>query len=133
MRKFATAVIAAAALLAAPALLAKPRQTGDERLAKLIEGREAGKPTSCLSSWETRELEVIDKVALVYGRGDTIWVNRPDNAKSLDDDEILVTKTSGSQLCKLDIVQTMDRSAHFITGFVSLTDFVPYKRVAKAN
>ena len=76
---------------------------------------------------------MIDKVALVYGRGDTIWVNRPDNAKSLDDDEILVTKTSGSQLCKLDIVQTMDRSAHFITGFVSLTDFVPYKRVAKAN
>lgn len=133
MRKFATAVITAAALLTAPALLAKPRQTGDERLAKLIEGREAGKPTSCLPSWETRELEVIDKVALVYGRGDTIWVNRPDNAKSLDDDEILITKTSGSQLCKLDIVQTMDRSAHFITGFVSLTDFVPYKRVAKAN
>ena len=65
--------------------------------------------------------------------GDTIWVNRPDNAKDLDDDEILVTKTTGSQLCRLDIVQTMDRTSHFTTGFVGLGDFVPYKKVAKAN
>lgn len=133
MRKLATAVIATAALLSAPALLAKPRLTGEERLAKLLEGREAGKPTSCLPSWETRDMQVIDKVALVYGHGDTIWINRPDNATTLDDDEILITKTNGSQLCKLDIVQTMDRSAHFITGFVSLTNFVPYKKVAKTN
>lgn len=133
MRKFATAVIAATALLAAPALLAKPRLTGEERLAKRLEGREAGKPQSCLPSWETRDLEIIDGVALVYGHGDTIWVNRPDNAKDLDDDEILVTKTTGSQLCRLDIVQTMDRTSHFTTGFVGLGDFVPYKKVSKAN
>lgn len=133
MRKFATAVIAATALLAAPALLAKPRLTGEERLAKRLEGREAGKPQSCLPSWETRDLEIIDGVALVYGHGDTIWVNRPDNAKDLDDDEILVTKTTGSQLCRLDIVQTMDRTSHFTTGFVGLGDFVPYKKVAKVN
>jgi hypothetical protein len=133
MRKFATAVIAATALLAAPSLLAKPRLTGEERLAKRLEGREAGKPQSCLPSWETRDLEVIDGVALVYGHGDTIWVNRPDNAKDLDDDEILVTKTSGSQFCRLDIVQTMDRTSHFTTGFVALGDFVPYKKVAKAK
>ena len=77
MRKTAL-LLAAAAMLAAPAALsAKPRLTGEERLAKLLEGREAGHPVSCLPLTASRDSTVIDKTAIVYKSGSTIYVNRP--------------------------------------------------------
>jgi hypothetical protein len=132
MRRIATALFTAAALLAVPAAVsAKPKLTGEERLAKVIGDRVPGEPVSCISQFQTRDMEVIDKTALVYKNGSTIYVNRPRNAESLDDDDVLVTNLHGSQFCSLDIVQTYDRSGHFWNGFVSLGEFVPYRRAAK--
>jgi hypothetical protein len=132
MRKIATALFTAAVLLTVPAAVsAKPKLTGEERLAKVIGDRVPGEPVSCISQFQTRDMEVIDKTALVYRNGSTIYVNRPKNADDLDDDDVLVTKLHGSQFCSLDIVQTYDRSGHFWNGFVSLGEFVPYRRVAK--
>lgn len=131
MRKIAIALTAVSALVAGPALQAKPRLTPEQRLAKILDGREAGKPVHCISRWDTRDMEVLDKTAIVYGTGNTIYVNRPRNAAQLDRDDILLTRNSTSQLCDLDIVQTLDRTGHFMTGVVSLGEFVPYRRVAK--
>jgi hypothetical protein len=132
MRRIATALFTAAALLAVPAAVsAKPKLTGEERLAKVIGDRIPGEPVSCISHHQTRDLGVIDKTALVYKSGSTLYVNRPKNPADLDDDDILVTRLHGSQFCDLDIVQTYDRSGHFWTGFVSLGDFVPYRRAPK--
>ena len=131
MRKIAIALAAAAALGGSVGLEAKPKLTPQERLDKLLEGREAGKPVNCISHWDTRDMQVLDKTAIVYGWGNVIYVNRPKNVESLDDDDIMVTRTSSSQLCDLDIVQTVDRTGHFITGFVSLNEFVPYRRIKK--
>ena len=133
MRSIAIALISAAALLAGPALEAKPRLSPQQRLDKLLDGRVAGKPAHCISQFDTREMQVLDKTAIVYGWGNTIWVNTPRNAQDLDDDNILVTYTSGSQLCSLDIVTTLDRSAGFFNGSISLGEFVPYRRIAKAD
>lgn len=131
MRKIAILLSAAAALAGAAALEAKPKLTPQERLDKLLEGRVAGEPVNCISHWDTRDMQVLDKTAIVYGWGNVIYVNRPENADSLDDDEILVTRTSSSQLCDLDIVHTVDRTGNFTTGFISLGEFVPYRRVKK--
>jgi hypothetical protein len=128
MRKLILALAATAALAGSVSLDAKPRLTPQQRLDKMLEGRVAGKPVSCISSWNTRDMEVLDKTALVYRSGSTIWVNRPANAQDLDDDDVLVTKLHGSQFCRLDIVHTLDRTSHFQTGFISLGDFVPYKK-----
>ena len=133
MRSIAIALISAAALLTGPALEAKPRLSPQQRLDKLLDGRVAGKPEHCISQFDTREMQVLDKTAIVYGWGNTIWVNTPRNAQDLDDDNILVTHTSGSQLCSLDIVTTLDRSAGFFNGSISLGEFVPYRRIAKAD
>lgn len=136
MRKLIASIAGAAVaagLLAAPAVQAKPRLTPEQRLEKLLAGRTAGEPVSCISTYNSRELEILDKTALVFGHGSTIYVNRPANAEHIDDDDILVTKTSTSQLCKLDIVTTVDRSGHFQTGFLNLGDFVPYKRIKSGN
>ncbi len=133
MRKIALALAASAALLVGPALNAKPRQTPEQRLEKLLEGREAGKPRSCISNMDSRDMQVIDGIALVYRSGSTLYVNRPRNAEDLDSDDIMVIRVHGSQFCRLDLVNMVDRTGHFSTGFISLGDFVPYKRVARAD
>ena len=133
MRKLAIAVTAAAALLAGPALDARPRLTPQQELGKLLVGREAGRPEHCISNFDAREIRVLDRTAIVFGWGNTIWVNTPRNAEHLDDDDILVTHTSGSQLCSLDIVQTLDRSSQFFNGSLSLGEFVPYRRIPAAK
>ena len=129
MRKSALFLAALAAVVSAAPATARERLTGEQQLAKLIDGRVAGKPSSCISTFNNGNLRVLDRTALVYDAGRTIWVNRPDDARTLDNDDILVThNTMAGQLCRLDIVRTVDRTGHFPTGFVSLGDFVPYRK-----
>ena len=133
MRKTAL-FLAAAAVLAVPAAVsAKPKLTGEERLAKLIEGRVAGEPVNCIPQQATRDTKVIDKTAIVYGSGNVIYVNRPRHPASLDDDDVMVVEMHGSQLCRMDIVRMHDRTSHMYSGFIGLEDFVPYRRVAKKD
>ena len=141
MRKLATTALAAAcALLAAPALadhhdgpddMADRAMTkGEEKLAKLLEGREPGEPQSCVTTFRSSEnLRVIDGTALVYGRGRTIYVNVPARPETLDDRDLLVIRKFGSTLCRTDMVTTADRINGFYTGNIFLGDFVPYRRV----
>lgn len=134
MRKFAIALATTAALLSAPAIQAKaPRLTGEEKLAKMLEGREAGPPVSCISTLQARDARIIDKTAIVYDTGRVIYVNRPANPGSLDSDDIMVTRQWGSQLCRMDTVQMRDRTSFFYSGFVGLDNFVPYRKVASRN
>ena len=133
MQKTALVLAAAAALLAGPALQARQKLTGEQQLAKLLEGRVAGEPANCINTYANRESRIIDKTAIVFGSGNTIWVNRPRHANSLDSDDVMVTRLTGSQLCDLDVVHMHDRSMFFRTGWVGLEDFVPYRRVARSN
>ena len=127
------AFAAAAALLAAPSAYAGPKLTGEAKLAKLLEGREAGKPVDCINIRTTRSSRIIDKTAIVYDAGSVIYVNRPANPEHLDDNDVLVTTLHSSNLCSVDIVRTRESSMLFPTGFVSLEKFVPYRKVARAD
>ena len=133
MRLLFPTLIAAAAIAATPAASAREKLDPEAKLAKLLEGRVAGDPQDCLPLSSLGSSQVIDGTAIVYRSGATLWVNRPrGGAESLDDDDILVTKPTGGQLCSIDVVQLRDRSSHFYSGFVSLGQFVPYRR-AKAE
>ena len=111
---------------------ARPRLTGEEQLAKLLEGRVAGEPVNCISMPNVQSSRVIDKTAIVYGSGSTIYVQRPrSGAETLDSDDILVTQLTTSQLCSIDTVQLRDRNGYFWRGFVGLDKFVPYTKPAK--
>lgn len=129
MRHLIPALLAAAALAAAPAATAREKLAPEDQLAKLLEGRVAGEPQDCISLSTARSSQIIEKTAIVYKVGSTYWVNRPrGGAESLDDDDILVLKTSGSQLCSIDTLELHDRASHMYSGFVSLGEFVPYRR-----
>ncbi len=121
-------------LLAGGAAQAKDNQTGEQKLAKLLEGRVAEKPIDCIPlSTGDENMTVIDKTAIVYGWGSVIYVNRPTNADSLNSDDVLVSHPTTGQNCSLDTIQLHDRSTHMYDGFVGLQQFVPYRRVAKPS
>jgi hypothetical protein len=133
MRKIALVLAATAALATGTALQAREKLTGEQQLAKLLEGRVAEKPVSCIPLSNTHDARIIDKTAIVYDWGNVIYVNRPRDARDLDSDDIMVTDIHGSQLCSVDVVRMHDQSSHMFSGFVSLSDFVPYRRVAQNN
>lgn len=132
--KKATLFLAAVAMLASAPAFAGSRPTPDEQLAKILAGRVAGKPVSCIDPRSNTDTRIIDKTAIVYGSGRTIYLQQPDNPKALNRDDILVTELRGSgQLCDIDIVRLHDRTGGWYRGFVGLNKFVPYTRVQTAS
>lgn len=102
---------------------------GEEKLAKLLEGRVAGEPVRCISTMGRDNPQIIDRVALVQGRGATIYVARPSDPRVLDSrDILLIERFSSSQLCAHDHMRMVDRHNGFVTGVVFLDDFVPYTK-----
>lgn len=134
MRKIALVLAAGAALAAAPALQAGEKVTGEAKLAKILEGRVAGEPVSCIFLPSVRTARIVPKTAIVYEAGSTIYVNRPvSGAEQLSRDDVMVTHPTGSQLCNVDIVQLRNSSDHFWSGSVGLGQFVPYTRSKVAS
>ena len=137
MRKTIAAILTAATVLSLTVTAdAKPRLSGEEKLAKLLEGRVAGEPTDCIYLPRVRSSRIINDTAIVYDAGSTLYVNRPrGGAYGLDDDDVMVMDLngSGSSLCSIDVVRLHDRNTFFYSGFVSLGDFVPYRKVGARN
>ena len=137
MRLFPSLIIGAALIGASASALAADRDNSknEAKLTAAIAGRVAGKPVSCINLRDVRSSQIIDDTAIVYDAGGgRLFVNRPRiGAESLDSDDILVTKTYGSELCSLDTVNLIDRGSNFSHGFVGLGEFVPYTRVKVAN
>lgn len=130
MIKIATSLLFGAALVAAPAF-AQTNEAPRVELAKMLEGRVAGEPVNCISTFGTTSSQIIEGTAIVYRSGGRLWVNEPRaGASSLEEDDVLVTRTFGSQLCNTDPVHLVDRAGGFQRGFVMLGKFVPY---TKAN
>lgn len=118
-----------AAIFASPGAAAY-RDTPDVQLQKALVGRVAGKPINCISLSNSNSSEIIDGKAIIYRVGSRLYVNAPrSGAESLRRDDILVTRTIGSQLCSIDTVRLIDRGSRFPRGFVSLGQFVPYSKI----
>ncbi len=118
---------AACCVIAAPTVEARTAQAGQEELAKMLEGRTKGDPQKCITTNGSSNLQIIDKTAIVYQQGRTLWVNRTRAPDRLDDDDILLIKRwNGDELCRMDDVNLLDRTGGFFKGFVVLEEFVPY-------
>ena len=92
----------------------------------------AGEPVNCISLNSVTSSTVIEGKAIVYQIGTKLYVNEPrSGADRLDDDDVLLTRNYGSQLCRIDSVQLIDRNSRFVRGFVVLDRFVPYTKIAE--
>ena len=103
---------------------------GEKRLAKLLEGREAGEPQRCIRTFPNNRMQTIDRTAYIYGSGNTIYVQRTRNPEQIDDSDALVSRRfNATQICKFDVTHTIDPFIGMFTGAVFFEDFVPYTRV----
>ena len=121
---------AALALAASAATASRTSEAGEARLARMLEGRTAGKPVSCIDTLgSSTKMHVIDEVALVYDAGKTIYVARPADPQMLRrNDAVVMDRFSPSRLCVQDVMRTIDRYDGFTTGALFLQDFVPYTK-----
>lgn len=102
---------------------------GEARLARMLDGRTAGAPVSCINTVRSDKMQVIDGVAVVYDAGKTIYVARPTDPRMLGrNDALVIDRFSPVRLCVQESMTTIDRVDGFQTGVVFLQDFVPYTR-----
>jgi hypothetical protein len=102
----------------------------EAKLAKSLNGRLAGEPVDCVNLRDIKSSTIIDRTAILYEtRGGTIYLNRPDAGReSLDDWDILVTRTHMNRLCSIDVVDLYDAGGRMWSGSVFLGQFVPYRK-----
>jgi len=117
-------------LLASTAPAAAAREKGEAKLARIIDGRVAGEPVRCLDSSQRRNMQVVDRTALVFKDGDTLYVSRPAGVSFLTWSDVPVFEIWGGQLCKMDIVHLHDRATGIGGPSLSMSEFVPYRRAS---
>ena len=120
-----------AAMLAAPVSARESmKQRREAELAKMLKGYVPGKQVRCVELSDIANQTVIDGTAIVYwGLGGKAWVNRPNGAEFLREDDILISKPFGGQACRLDIVHQRSRFSHIPGPAVGLNDFTLYTKV----
>ena len=133
MRKFVSAILAAAFVAAAPVHAAPVK--GEAELAKLLDGRTAGEPERCIDPSRVLGTTIIRDVGIVYRMpGNRLLLNRPNSgADSLDEWDILLTEQWGSTLCEREVVKLIDPGSRMISGMVFLGAFVPYEKPEAAR
>lgn len=138
MKLILAAAAAATALTIAVPAAAQDREAEREAqyevaFEELIEGRVAGEPTSCINTFRSNRLRVVENVGLAYERGDTLWVARASNPRNLGPWDVPIIERTGSQLCRHDVNRTIDRSSGMFSGILFLSDWVPYTEAAEAE
>jgi len=131
MLKFVALVAASAALaFGATAAQAQSRaERAQAELEEMLEGRVAGEPRNCIPTVRSTRLTVMPYIGLVYDDGETIWVARATRPNQLRDSDVPIMHRYGTQLCKTDVMRTIDRFANQTRGVLMLEDWVPYTKV----
>ena len=123
---------AATSLVGCQSIEGPPAQRSAEAQAnydRLLAGKSPGPAESCLPLQRTNDMTVIDDETILYRVGRTTYVNQPlGGCNSIGrGGYALVTRPSGSQLCRGDIATVVDVSTGTTVGGCSMGDFVPYR------
>ncbi len=106
------------------------RSESDQRVYdKALAGKIAGKAESCLPTYRSNDMTVVDDHTILFREGRTTWVNSTlGRCSSLGNSGYaLVTRNFNSQLCRGDIATVTDVSTGMTVGSCALGDFVPYR------
>lgn len=104
------------------------RMSPEEELADVIGNRVAQAPVDCVSTSVLDQPRIIDKQTIVYRRTGTIYVNRlRAECPGLDPYTTLITEVRGGQLCRMDLVSTLDPGTTIPGPKCQLGQFTPYK------
>ena len=128
-------VAAATSLVACETTDSQPDQRSAKAQAtydKMLAGKSAGRAEKCLPLQRSNDMVVIDDDTILYRDGRTTYVNQPLGSCNLlgRGSYALVTRSTGSQLCRGDIANVVDASTGMTVGSCALGDFVPYKPIS---
>lgn len=107
--------------------------TSDTReLAAALKDRTPGAPENCLRgfSTQTQSPQIVDDHTLLYRESGAVWRNDlPAACPGLEPAAILVTEVQGGQLCRNDMIYTLQRGGIGIPGpRCRLGRFVPWRK-----
>jgi hypothetical protein len=106
--------------------------TGQLTYDRLVAGKVAGPPISCLSNYNANDMTVIDSQTLAYrvGGSATYIMHLSPGCSGLGSGSTaLLTKQFGaSGLCRGDIAQSFDTLNHMTVGSCVIGDIVPYTK-----
>lgn len=99
------------------------------RLERALAGLTPGEPVSCIRRDQFNEIRTFDGTILYVAGRNRLWRNDVvGGCPGLRRDDIVVTRSFGSQICDRDIIQTRARTGGFMSGSCSLGKFTPYTR-----
>ena len=128
-----SAIVAGAFALAACATTPESTERSPEAqkvLARYLDGRTPGQAQSCLPTFRTQDMIVVDERTILYRDGSNrVWRNEmrgPCNGLGRPGTAILTRQIAGTSLCRGEIAQIIDTAGGFTVGSCSFGDFVPY-------
>ena len=95
---------------------------------KLIAGKVAGDPISCLQTYRSGDMVRIDNSTVAFKDGRRVYVNHLiGECSGLGSGfYALETRSNGTGLCRGDIARVTDTSTGTIVGACAIGDFTPY-------
>lgn len=116
---------------ATPAQIAR-EQADDARtqskLDKRLAGYTPGKTVDCIRPINAN-VDIYGDTLVYRDTGNRLYrTTTSGGCFGLKRDDIIVTRSFGGQLCRGDLVRTVDRSSGFPSGACSFGDFTPYTR-----
>ena len=97
---------------------------------KLVAGKTAGAPITCLPHYEADDMVRIDDSTIAFKRGSRVYVNHLNGECSNLKNSFyaLVTKGNGMGLCRGDIAEVRDTQTGTLVGACGIGDFIPYSK-----
>ncbi len=111
-----------------PAAQLTPKQ--EKQLARLLDGKEPGKPENCVSTFRgsDRLTAISDDVLVLQINRNLVYRNDLNGScRGLSRGDILVLEVHGSQYCRGDLARVVSPVSGFMGGMCALGDFVPYR------
>ncbi|MBT2186276.1 hypothetical protein [Sphingobium nicotianae] len=103
-------------------------------LERLLAGKVAGAPVSCISSYDSSKLQVLGDNILVYRvNKDLLYRNNLQGSCHglAQGDTLVMNRLDASQYCRGDIAHVVNLTSGSMTGSCALGDFIPYKTAGK--
>ena len=96
---------------------------------RLLAGKVPGPSVTCLPHYRSDDMVTIDNSTVAFKNGRTVYVNHLiGECQGLNSGfYTLVTRSSGSGLCRGDIADVRDIRTGMIVGACAMGDFTPYK------
>ena len=134
MRALMTAALVTATLAGCAVNNAQQGQRSlraQQTLDRYLVGKTAGAPRSCLPTYRSQDMIVVDDRTILFRDGSNrVWRNDPAGGCSGlgRPGTALVTRSfGGSGLCRGEIATVVDTASGFTVGSCSFGDFVPFE------